>query len=39
MIYPDKENAYLEFKAKLSDHFLKTVSAYANYVTGELSLG
>ena len=39
MIYPEKENAYLELKAKLSDHFLKTVSAYANYGDGRIVFG
>ena len=39
MIYPEKENASLELKAKLSDSFLKTVSAYANYSDGRIVFG
>jgi ATP-dependent DNA helicase RecG len=39
MIYPEKENASLELKAKLSDSFLKTVSAYANYNDGRIVFG
>lgn len=39
MFYPENENAYLELKEKLSDSFLKTVSAYANYDDGRIIFG
>lgn len=39
MIYPENENASLELKAGLSDSFLKTVSAYANYGDGKIVFG
>lgn len=39
MIYPEKENASLELKESLSDSFLKTVSAYANYRDGRIVFG
>ncbi|MDI9461684.1 MAG: RNA-binding domain-containing protein [Saccharofermentanales bacterium] len=39
MTYLEKENASLELKAKLSDSFLKTVSAYANYSDGKIVFG
>lgn len=39
MIYPENENASLELKAELSDGFLKTVSAYANYGDGRIVFG
>lgn len=34
-----KENKTVEFKEKLTDSFLKTVSAYANYGSGEILFG
>ena len=34
-----KENKSLEFKGQMSDSFLKTVSAYANYGTGIIQFG
>lgn len=34
-----KENKRLEFKERVSNTFLKTVSAYANYGTGEILFG
>ena len=39
MTYLEKENASLELKAKLSDSFLKTVRAYANYSDGKIVFG
>lgn len=35
----DRETYNLEFKSKISDTFLKTVSAYANYNDGEIRFG
>lgn len=34
-----RENKSLEFKSAISDSFLKTVSAFANYGTGEIVFG
>ena len=34
-----RENRQLEFKERVSNTFLKTVSAYANYGTGEIRFG
>lgn len=34
-----QENKYLEFKEEISNTFLKTVSAYANYGTGKIMFG
>lgn len=34
-----RETYNLEFKSKLSDSFLKTVSAYANYNDGIIQFG
>ncbi len=39
MFYPEKENAFLELKEKISDSFLKTVTAYANYNDGRIVFG
>lgn len=38
-LYPEKENSTFEFKEKISDTFLKTVSAYANYCDGKIIFG
>lgn len=37
--YPDKESAFLELKGGMSDSFLKTVSAFANYGDGKIVFG
>ena len=34
-----RENKQLEFKERVTNTFLKTVSAYANYGTGEILFG
>ena len=34
-----RENKYLEFKQDITNTFLKTVSAYANYAGGEIKFG
>ena len=34
-----KENRYLEFKEKISKSFLKTVSAFSNFSTGQIIFG
>ena len=34
-----RESKRLEFKSAISDSFLKTVSAFANYGTGEIIFG
>ena len=34
-----KENRHLEFKEQITDSFLKTVSAFANYEGGEIVFG
>ena len=34
-----KESLNLEFKEKISKAFLKTVSAYANYIDGRIIFG
>ncbi|MBQ7434037.1 MAG: putative DNA binding domain-containing protein [Lachnospiraceae bacterium] len=34
-----KENKYLEFKSEISNTFLKTVSAFANYGEGQIKFG
>lgn len=34
-----RENKYLEFKQDITNAFLKTVSAYANYAGGEIKFG
>ena len=34
-----RENKHLEFKSKLTDTFLKTVTAYANYDGGKILFG
>lgn len=34
-----RESAFLEFKSKVSNTFLKTVSAYANFHDGEILFG
>lgn len=34
-----KENRYLEFKSTVSNTFLKTVSAFSNFGTGEIKFG
>ena len=39
MVYSGKESAFLELKERLSDSFLKTVSAYANYSDGRIVFG
>ncbi|NLF51397.1 MAG: AAA family ATPase [Leptolinea sp.] len=38
-MYPEKESATLELKERLTDSFLKTVSAYANYGDGCVLFG
>lgn len=35
----DRESAHLEYKVKVTDSFLKTVSAFANTGTGEIQFG
>ena len=39
MDYSEKGDAFLELKERLSDSFLKTVSAYANYGDGRIVFG
>ena len=38
-MYPEKEGPTLEVKEKLTDNFLKTVSAFANYRMGRIVFG
>lgn len=38
-LYPEKESLTLELKRELSDTFLKTVSAFANYCDGKVLFG
>lgn len=37
-MYPEKESSKIELKRELTDSFLKTVSAFANYDGEKLSL-
>lgn len=39
MIIDMKENKYLEFKSEITNTFLKTVSAYANFGDGKILFG
>jgi len=38
-VFPEKKSATLELKEKLTDGFLKTVSAFANYGDGRIVFG
>lgn len=38
-MYPEKESSTLELKERMSDSFLKTVSAFANYTNGRIVFG
>lgn len=38
-MFPEKESATLELKERMSDSFLKTVSAFANYTNGRIVFG
>lgn len=38
-MYPEKESSKVELKRELTDSFLKTVSAFANYVGGKIVFG